>query len=230
MSLLIFLPLLCLFIFSVGFIGYLVQHKTKIRSTCLNEGRRIQENLVRNEESILKLNNLVSALRLRLKLAYAELAAATAAENPIWMARAQAKILAIQRQQKQLDTLQQSLIKKAKFEVLTQTLNLQNQMNQIDQQTNRIWQFYLDIFAFSILEHKPEVALERDSPDVAPIYELSSDYERKQRLALIWQSRFETKTNAQKVLSSHNKVEFKCRVGAKKEGQKWNLLINVGKS
>ncbi len=216
--------------FSTGFIGYLIQHKTKIRSICLTEGRRIQENLVRNQENILKLNTLVSALRLRLKLAQAELVAAYAAKNPAWIAKVQAEIAAIKSQQRQLDFVQQTLLKKAKSEAFLQTTSLQLQMNQINQKTENIWRLYLDIFALSVVDKNPEVALERDSPDVAPIYELSSDYINKQRLALNWQTRFKTKSNAQKILSSQNEINIQCDISAKKKGTEWNLLINGGKS
>ena len=229
-SLMLFLPLLCLMVFSFGFSGYLIQHKTKIRSTCLTEGRKIQENLVRNEESVLKLNSVASALRLRLNLAYLELAEAEASGNAAWITRALAKIAAIEKQQKQLDSLQKFLIKKAKLEVSIRVASMQNQLNGIDHDTQKIWRFYLNIFAISMVTHVPEVALVRDSPDVAPVYELAKDHQSKQSLAFRWQTIFQTKASAQKLLDSENEVGFLCRVSAKKEGTKWNLLINADKS
>lgn len=227
-SLLLFLPVLGLMIFSFGFSGYLIQHKTKIRSICLTEGRKIQENLARNEEGIMKLNPIASDLRLRLNLAYAELAVAAA--NPALIAEAQAKISLIKNQQKQLDSLQKSLLKKTKIEAVIQSLSMQDKLIQIDQQTNRIWQFYLEIFASSTLAHTPEVALVPDSPDIAPIYELENSYQTKQHLAFQWQTLFRTKASAQKLLESENQVDFLCYVTAKKEGTKWKLLINGDKS
>jgi hypothetical protein len=229
-SLLLFLPLIGLMLFSFGFSGYLIQHKTKIRSTCLKEGRRIQENLARNEEAVIKLNPIASALRLQLKLAYVELTAAVASENPIWVAEVHAKIIKIKNHQKQLDSLQKSLLAKTKFDIAIQVAFLQNQLNQIDQTTSQIWKYYLDIFAFSIVNHLPEVALEPDSPDVAPVYELAKNHESRQSLAFQWQTYFRTKASAQKLLSAADEVDFLCRVSAQKEGKKWSLLINAGKS
>lgn len=229
-SLLLFLPVLVLMIFTFGFSGYLIQHKTKIRSTCLTEGRKIQEALANNEESILRLNPIAQALRLRLKLAYAELLAATAAANHPGIILAEAKILQIQQQQRQLDSLQKMLLQKTKRENTFRVSSMQARLNQIDNEASQIWNFYLRLFAFSSLAHSPEVALVRDSPDVAPVYELAQDHDKRQRLVFQWQTHFQTKSTAQNLLEAEAEVEFLCNISAKKEGTKWNLLINVGKS
>lgn len=228
-SLLLFLPIFCSLIFASGFIGYFIQHKTIFRSTCLTEGKKIQENLIRNEESIFKLNSLARALRLQLRLAYAELALATAANNHPGMINAQAKIFEIQSQQKKLDLLQKNLIQKAKFEMISKTMSLHFKLNLTNANMSAIWKAYLEIYSNTKLEQMPELALVPDSPDLAPVYELSTDYIEKQTLALSWQNSFKPKPSGQKILDSQSESDFICRVGAKKEGSQWNLLINVGK-
>jgi len=227
-SLLLFLPLLGALIFSLGFIGYLIQHKTKIRSTCLTEGRAIQKTLIQNEESLFELNPSASSLRLQLELAQTELI--LAAEDPVWFAEVQAKIALIQSEQRQLDLIQQTLIKNGNLQVQIKAATLLMQLKQLSQSTNQIWSFYLDSLTIIQLMHTPTMAVVRDSPEPAPVYELDSDYKQKQKLAYRWQTRFETQSSAQKLLESRNEIELDCAVSAKNERNTWTLLIDVDKS
>lgn len=226
----LFLPLLCAFIFATSFVGYLIQHKTQIRSTCLLDARAIQKNLIQNQENLFRLNPLASALRVRLRLAYTELALAIAAENPIWIAEVQAKIFQIKTEQKKLDGLQQTLIQKGNLEALTQTIDLQQKLDNIGQNLGSIWNFYLHSLTAITLIKAPKMAVIRDSPDLAPIYELALDHQQQQRLVLNWQNRFKTKSSSQSFLKSENDVEWTCSVSAKKERMIWSLLINVVRS
>lgn len=227
-SLLLFLPLLGSLIFSLGFMGYLIQHKTKIRSTCLTEGRAIQKTLIQNEENLFKLNPSASTLRLQLESAQTELI--LAAENPVWFAEVKAKIAIIQTEQRQLDLIQQTLIKNGNLQAQIKSASLLIQLNQLSQSTNQIWSFYLQILTKLDLAHTPKMAVVRDSAEPAPIYELDSDYKEKQRLAYRWQTRFETKSGSQRLLKSENDIELYCAVSAKNERNTWTLLIDVDKS
>lgn len=229
-TLLLFLPLAALLAFAFGFIGYIVQYKTKMRSTCLNESLKIEKNLIRSEENLFKLNTLARALRLQLKLAYVELAAALASENPVWVAEVQMKISQIKGQQKNLDWLQQNLIRMAKIQIQTETWLLQNKLSQIAKESNSIWSFYLSSFTKVHLTHASEMAVIRDSPEMGPVYELAQDYEARQRLAYQWHHLFQTKSESQTMLSTQKEFDMSCSVSAQKGKTQWTLSINVDKS
>lgn len=228
-SLLLFFPLFFALLFSIAFIGFLIQHKTRLRSTCITEATQIQKNLIRNEENLFRLNPLARALRLQLNLAYAELAAAVAAQNPAWQARVGIKISRIKKHQRQLDKTQKLLLQKARLDLQMQTLNLQIKLQQNAQQISSIWQFYLDSLTAVTIEHFPQVSVKPDSSDVAPVYELKEGYSKQQKLAYRWQHRFYTKPSTQKLLDSENQFEMFCAVSAQKERNEWRLSINAVK-
>lgn len=229
-SLLLFLPLLCALIFSFGFMNYLIQHKSKIRSTCLTEGRDIQKMLIQYEENLFRLNPLANTLRLRLKLAYVELAIATATKNLPKIAEVQIKISRIKADQKRLDSIQQTLIRAGNLQLKAEALALKSKLIYIGQDMNQIWGVYLRSLTTVHLVQLPEMAVVRDSPDLAPVYELHTDHKEKQKLAYKWQNRFKTKSAAQDFLNSETDIELYCSITVKNERKKWALLINVDKS
>lgn len=228
-TLLLFLPLICALLFSIGFIGHLIQHKTKLRSTCITEVTQIQKNLIQNEQDLFKLNPLARALRLQLRLAYIELAAAVAAENPAWVAEVTLKIFKIKNEQSRLEKVQQAILLKAQMQLRMQTYSLTKKMHQLSNDLNQIWQFYIKSLTVIEITHNAQVAVVRDSAEPAPIYELAQDYQTRQSLAYRWHSRFKTQPSAQNLLNGESQLEMSCNVTAVKERNSWRILINVAK-
>jgi hypothetical protein len=228
-TVMLFLPLLILLGFAMGFTGYLIQYKTRMRSTCLHDGIELQKNLIRNEENLFRLNSFALSLRLALRAAYVELAAAIASENPAWIAEIEVKIADIKSAQAKLDRTQKTLIKIAEIDLQLRTEKLTWNLSSESEQMQSIWNFYLTSFTWLQRTNTPELAVEPDSPDPGPVYELKKDYVQHQRVAYEWQHRVQTKTEAQAALSSENSIVMNCAVSAKKEKGLWNILIDADK-
>ena len=200
-----------------------------MRSQCINESILIQKNLVRGEETLFKLNPLAVALRLQLRVAYVKLAAAIFAENPALIAAIKLEIDQIKASQLQLDQSQKLIIKTTELNTSLKMIGLQTQLSDISNQISSIWDYYLKTMTTVKITKMPKLSIVPDSPDIAPVYELSADHAVRQRLAYQWQHRFQTKTDAQALLNSENEFEMTCGSTAENKGGKWVILINAGK-
>ncbi len=224
-----FLPLMALLLFSFSFSAYLIQFKTKMRSSCIQESISFQKKLIQNEESLFKLNPLALILRQQLILKEALLLAALAAENIPLIAKLKIEISEIRRQQKNLDQLQKKIIQKAQLQMQTQRLAIEFQLNQISQNTNLIWKYYIQSFTSIKILKRSHLSIQADSSDLAPVYDLTDDYIEQQKLAYSWQHFYETARSNQQFIKEKNEIEMSCGASAKKQGARWNILINADK-
>ena len=200
-----------------------------MRSQCINESIVIQKNMVRGEETLFKLNPLAVALRLQLRVAYVKLTAAIIAENPVLIAAIKLEIDQIKASQLQLDQSQKLIIKTTELNTSLKMRALQAELSHISHQISSVWDYYLKTMTTVKITKMPKLSIVPDSPDIAPVYELSSDHAVRQRLAYQWQHRFQTKTDAQALLNSENEFEMTCGSTAENKGGKWAILINAGK-
>lgn len=221
------LPLLFLIYGTFALTGYLIQIKSRVRSTCILQSIELQKEMIGFEKKLFQLNPLSTTLRLRLIAAEAQLL--TSAGNPVAIAAALAQIASIREQQQVLDGIQKTIIKTAHFksQLATAAMLLKIQMHL--QEMGSIWQFYLTSFSAMYVSHAAQVAVEPDFEDLAPNYGLTSDYKTAQKLVLTWQHSYRTKQAPQRIIDSANQFEFTCGAGPNKKGNQWSVEINAGK-
>lgn len=228
-TLLLFLPLFCLVVFSFAFIGYVIQYKTKMRSLCLKDSVALENAITNHEENLFKLNPLAQALRTQLQWAYVRLALAVAAEDGVSIAAITFEITQIKARQEQLDLAQRTLIQLANLDIQRQLFLLDFKLQQSLSDTQSIWHFYIESFTVIRRTHTPNLSVRPDSPDVAPVYELTPDYIDAQHVAYKWQHLFKTKKTGQVFIAQESILEMSCSASAKKEGGTWSTQISVDK-
>ncbi len=221
------LPLFFLIFTSFSMTGYLIQLKSRVRATCVQQSIAIQKEIIGFEKKLFALNPLSTLLRARMILAVAELAAASG--NPIAVAIALEKINSIRNQQEKLDLTQKSLIKTAQFKSQLATYQLLSNIKNHFQDMGRFWKFYLSATNALFISQHPQIAVEPDFDDLAPNYGLKADYKTTQQLVLSWHHSYRTNKNAQQILSSANRFEFSCGAGPNQKGKQWSVEIKGDK-
>lgn len=189
----------------------------------------IEKKLIQSDERLFKLNALVFSLRFQMKAALAELALALATENPALIGAAEMKIQKIKTEQLNLDKVQRTLIQSTEAQTKIRTAQLQAELSRIGNEINLVWSFYIQGFTTTRQINETKMAVKPDSPDVAPAYELDSNYKQLQTVAYKWQQRFRSKSEAQDFLKSENIFEMSCSSTAEKKGSQWQILINADK-
>lgn len=228
--LLTLLPLFSLIIFSMAFSFYFIQAKVHLRAKCLSQGVEIEKKLVQSEKKLFQLNTVSTLLRTQLLQSYILLAAATASENYAEAAKILIEIQNIKSKQSQLDRTQKLIIHWANATAVADLQNLQQKIQDDSQQRSFIWNFYLKTLFNIQLQKIPRLAVHPDSDDVAPNYELDSDYKQTQKLAYASQLFFYTRNEAQRVLASNTRYTSACElIPHNDEGEKWHIEINMDK-
>lgn len=223
------LPLFFLLLFSVAFLYAYIDIKTNLRSLCLTEGIQTQKQIIEAEKKLFQLNLLSNSLKTKLILTYVQLAAAVAAENPPAIALAIKEIELIKSQQKNLDTLQKTIIYTADLLAKNQSFNLyQNLLRKINLSQNN-WSYYLLISGLLQIVTSPKVAVHPTSDDLAPNYELDTDHSETQRLALIWQLSLFSNRKAQQLLNTKNYFYSECSVYSNFKENTWHIEIQTDK-
>ncbi len=222
-------PLVFLIVLCFAFTGYLIQIKSRVRSTCVKQSIEIQKNVILAEKKLFALNPLSTSLRLQLIMANIELAASIVPPNPAAFASATARINSIKYQQQQLDRLQKSIINFAKLKAKAETLNLVADLYKHFHESGSIWSFFLTATNLLQVKNHINVSVEPDIEDVAPNYGLTSNYKTSQALVLTWQHRFRTNDQAQKLLSTSNSFDFSCGSSPHKKGDTWHIEIKGDK-
>ncbi len=214
-------PIFFLIFISFAFTSYLVQIKSRVRSTCVQQSISIQKNIINAEKALFALNPISSALRLRLAAGTAQVLAGQMQGLII--------IKNARDEQAALDKLQQGIITSANAQIQISTQNLLLQLHNHFTEMGSFWKFYLAITNRIYVSRWPQVAVEPDFESLAPNYGLTKDYQQIQKLALSWQHRFRTNRAAQKLLDSENEFQFSCGAGPLKEGSKWSVEIKGDK-
>ena len=228
--LLTILPLFTLIIFSIAFTFYFIQTKVQLRSVCLSHGVELEKKLVQSEKKLFKLNNVSNMLRTQLLQAYILLAAATASENYAEAAKIFIEIQKIKSKQSQLDRTQKLIIESANTIAMLDLQMLQQKIQEDNRQRSSTWNFYLKNLFNIQLQQSPRLAVHPDSDDVAPNYELDSDYKQTQRLVYKSQLFFYTSNEAQRILLSNTFYSSTCElIPHNDEGEKWHIEINMDK-
>ena len=214
----------------MAFSFYFIQVKVQLRASCLSQGLEIEKKLIRSEKKLFELNGLSTLLRTQLLQSYILIAAATASENYAEAAKLLIEIQNIKSKQRQLDQTQKLIINTANAMATLELTNLQGKIQKNSLEKSSIWNFYLkNLFNFQLLKI-PKLAVHPDSDDIAPNYELDSDYKQTQKVAYVSQLFFNTRSEAQKVLLSNTLYTSVCElVPDKNEGEKWRIEISMDK-
>lgn len=222
-------PLVFLIVLCFTFTGYLIQIKSRVRSTCVIQSIEIQKNVILAERTLFALNPLSTSLRLQLIMANLELAASIVPPNPAAFASATTRINSIKYQQQQLDRLQKATINFAKLKAKADTLKLVANLHQHFHESGSVWSHFLTATNSLQVKNHISISVKPDIEEVAPNYELTSNYKSTQALVLTWQHLFRTKEQAQKLLNTTNSFDFSCGSSPHKKGDKWHIEIKGDK-
>ncbi len=221
------LPLFFIIFITLAFTGYIIQLKSRVRATCINQSIEIQKDIISSEKKLFALNPLSTALRVGLGVAAAEIVAS--AGNPLIIADATLRIKSIREQQKNLDKLQKSIIKYAEIKTKISSAKIMRDIYQHFSEMGSIWAFYLSATNAIYPRRLPQVAVEPDFDDIAPNYGLTKDYKTTQQLVLSWHHSYRTKQTAQQTIDKDFDFAFSCGAGPNQKGNKWLVEIKGDK-
>jgi hypothetical protein len=194
---------------------------------CRTELLETQSQTSHQLQSLMALNVQATRLRFELHMAEVELAMAIASENPPAVATAQAKINRIKHQQRLLDQRQRRIIASADQ---TMARGLREVEKSLRQQDRWNQQHMPSMFSFKIhrvRSYPKKLAVRPDRPDVAPVYELESDFTRAQALNVSWTSEFQTKSREtfQWIKNRHKKNQS-CTASLKEDGLSYQEVLS----
>lgn len=210
-------------VFSIAFVGAVIQIQQEIRSECLKESVAIQKDIIHAEKILLQMNIASTSLRV------SYYAAVAVSLFPPTAAVGQAQMRAIQTLRQNLDRAQKLLIRVTETKARIESLGLLARLNQLSWKKRQIWNFYLSLFSYVRLHQTPKMAVHALSSDLAPNYELDNDYKRTQRLELFWQTFFQTKSSAQKILDYQGSLSLTCGAIPERKGNQWSIEIIADK-
>lgn len=210
-------------IFSIGFIGAVIQVQQEIRSSCLKNSISIQNDIIRSEKILLQMNVASTTLRL------AYYAAVAASLFPPTAAAGQAQMKTVQTLRKNLDQAQKLLLQITNAKAKVESLALLANLNQLSWQKKQIWSFYLHLISWVRPIQLPKMAVHAVGSDLAPNYELDTDYKHSQRLELSWQMLFSTNKRSQKFLQDQAAFSLTCGASPERKQNKWSIEIIADK-
>lgn len=225
---LIFMTFISLYL-TAAFAIALSQQRDYVRSTCVNEGFEVQRSALKNIRQLFALNSSSSIIRFAIKETKIELALA-AATQPQLVPVLEARLNTLYESQKALDTIQQGLITKAKFELQAKHLALIFKLNKDQRELSNTWQSMLTMSSYFIARTTPTLAIRPDSEGgIGPNYEWQEDAERKQTLAYAWNMFFQTNQSYQNIFSWMNVLSLTCSISPNLGDKQWQLTINADK-
>ena len=208
----------------------LSQHRDYVRSTCVNEATEIQSSALKNIRGLFALNPVSTTLRYNIKTTKVALALAVATMNFEAVPPLERQLNTLYEAQKNLDGAQQTLITKAKAELMTKHIALIEKLNRGQQEINTPWRFMLSISSYFTPRFTPILAIRPDSEGgVGPNYEWQPEAEKKQTLAYSWNMYFATNESYQRFFTWINVLTIQCSVAPSLGDRQWQLTINADK-
>lgn len=226
-----FLPILLTAFLAILFSQYLTKNWMQSMHICRTELLATQTQVSKTLKTLMDLNPQVKLLRAALIQAYVELAAAIASENYAWAARVQKRILDIQRQQRAIAKIQKALLLTANARMAAGPMKVASRILAQDREN----QFRMpDFFKFKIRNIQPfpqVLAVQPDSSDSPPVYELKSNFTDSQALNVSWISVFTTndKGPIQWITNSHSKKDS-CGVSLEQKGSTFQPVLKGDKA
>lgn len=185
---LLFLGLFSTLLFSAGFVRFSFEARSDFRYFCYNDLRNVQKILLESERALLALNPAAHALRIRLRLLYVQLAAATATFNFPLIAQTTQWIMQIQQQQRALRVQQQNIITLGQATARAELAAAYARLIAKNRARSVAWSDVLQIQdGLRLNSFFPNMAVSPDSRiDIAPAYVLNPDFENEQRISAFW--------------------------------------------
>lgn len=209
---LFFIVLISLIFITTGFLRFTIDARADFRYFCFNDLHQVQLTLIEHENRILAINPLANALRIRLRMLYAQLAVAIASKNPPLVAQITQLIMQTKQNQRSLRTQQQLLFSFAHSLAQYQLIKAYNDFTTKSRRRNSAWSEILNISNSIFLNtFRPRMAISPDNPsDIAPIYQLDPDFENQQRISAVWAVWFFAKPDFQTLIKTNQKWSLKC--------------------
>lgn len=208
----------------------LSQQRDYVRSTCVTEATDIQSAALKNARELFALNKASTTLRVSIKTTKVALALAVASLNLEAIPPLEKQLNALYEAQKILDAVQQTLITKAKGELLAQHVALIAKLNHGQQESSAPWRFMLTMSSYFTPRFTPALAIRPDPEGgVGPNYEWQDQAEKKQTLAYSWNMYFQTNESYQRFFKWINVLSIQCSVAPSLGDKQWQLTINADK-
>lgn len=211
----LFIGIFATLLFCFGFLSFAAQAKMQYRTTCLVESIKLQKEIILAEKKLFALNPLSTALQLKYDLTAAELVVALSVFNYPAAFKLEADLIKIQADQLKLDRLQKMIISTAQLMIVANTLKIESTLKEQALYLSQRWNFFL--LSFFII-HSPQLAqvsVQTRTSGIAPNYELKDSYMQDQKVAFIWQMKYLTKNEKQKLVKSKNSFEMSCQAKPK---------------
>ncbi len=198
-------------------------------STCLTESIELQKKIIRAEKQLFLLNPLSTTLQTQLKVATAELAAATAVGNFPAAAKATEALVKIRSDQLKLNQLQSGIISSTNAFIKIDDAIIVNKIKARTFQKNQNWFIYFKMFFSVRSAFSTEMAVQPKTSGLAPNYELKAAYKSNQTVAYNWQFIYFTKAESQKLLISENSFLLSCGTMPNRKADSWSVEIQKDK-
>jgi hypothetical protein len=216
------------------YVFFAQKQKDAFRKSCYYDLPELQKNLVQSEKKLFALNPESTALRLRLKMQYAELAIAIASENVIAAAKIELEIQQTMALQEKLDKVQRLIINTANNYLNLKLISLQHDLNSYVSNEVLVWSHIVNQAQKYQLGRNMLFAVEPDVESnsvggLAPNYFLRKDYISAQQLDLVLQFSLNNNLEHQNVLQTQQQFKFFCKVSFTKKENLWELKINQDK-
>lgn len=204
----------------------LVQNDLALKYQCRSEGLIGQKQVQPLLTGLLALNPLAEILKAAYLETVAELAAATAAANPVGIAKATAQLNQIMAKRQTLDKQQKQLINQSNLLLKTNHFKTAVLLYKKGAQISNI---LMKVNLVSLNGKAPRLAVHPDSTDIAPTYSPVEDFETKQSLAHEWQYRASVRAPFSNFISGNFLFKKACAVTLTKEDSRWIPKITKGK-
>lgn len=195
---------------------------------CRLQGTIGQSEVAPKLKSLLALNPVSVALRVKRSIAMAQMAAATASQNYVALAKATFEYNKVLEKMRKLDTAQKELIRQSNLSLQLRyhktrlSLNLQGTQNSS-----------LGILKGSFRLNSPpppKLAVRPDDADLAPTYSPEKDFENKQALVQKWQYTLSVIRPLRRLIDGEFKFEKSCAVTLREESHTWEPKVKRDKS
>lgn len=207
----------------------IIQTDLRFKHICRSDGIRTQEKVSHHLHRLMSLNPRAAQLRLQLQSARLALATAMAAQNPVAAAKILKQIAHLTKKQASLDVRQKQLISESNRELILSYRRVRDRLNANGLQSLKNFPG-LSLHFKNRPGHPPRLAVEPDSPDVAPLYRTPDRFEERQALAHRWHFQLSIRPPLSGYIGTQFRFEKSCSVSLSQKGMIWVTKIIKDKS
>lgn len=190
----------------------------------------VQNKVGRNLTKLLAMNPRALKLRIAEARAQQALLAALESGNPPAIAAAEAYLLLVQMRRQALHLRQRALIGTANVWLTTGAANLQRELRQEWWRHNNGLSSWLQNSLQLTSSAVPELAVQPDLPEIAPLYQPKASFADTQAWKQSWKFRLSTTAWAAKYFKFNGGFERSCTTSLYPEGETWIAKMKKDKS